>query len=778
MSDEILTTNIVPTAEPQGTVTFTGPSARITQPRHSEFFDALRRHKISFALVMVASLLAGRIYLMAKTPLYSGEARLLIQQNGPRLISEGYGVIRESRNYLFTQAELIQSKPVLAAALNMPAVAQTQTLRNIDAMEHVAHLKKIISVDVGLRDDIVKVSCLSPFPEDSVTIANAVVEAYAKCRAASMRISAGELLQILQREKTEKEAELNALLEEMIRFKQVHRTLSLQSDRGNITFQKLAQLSEMMTDEQLKLFNARANYQVIRAVQDDPATLRYLIQSNHLIGMPTSVDRTEEIRLSSELKQLEVELVARRQESTDESPAVLVLVEKIEKLQSQRREQDVRLANTCLTTSEKIWTAAKQKFEVLKENFEIQRQLAEKLNVQATRYAVLESRLKRCDRACDVLDSRIKELNVTEDAGALTVAILESAELPRGVAKPNHAQVTALSGAIGLFLALGWVLVGDWRDQRFRSVDEASMALGSRILGTLPSARRSRKLPHKHGRNTLLEPCSQTAEACRRIRTALLCGQKEGSAKTILVTSPQQGDGKSTFLSNLAITMAQAGRKTLVIDADLRRPIQHKIFEVARYSGMTNLLSGREPAESLVRPTSTEMLDILPCGPVVTNPSELLHNEAFQNTLKELSDAYDFIFIDSPCVLPVADAQIMTASCDMTILVLRANKTTRKDAQVAIDSLLSVGGRLLGIVINDVPQGEGHYSKSQYEMVARKKTDSDRPDDTGGDGESRFVIFSTLADKGKTIASKTWRSMSKALQQIHAFKHHNGSQSA
>ncbi len=776
MSDNgTITTDIVRRKESEGPIILTGQT---DQPHNSVFFDAIRRHKISFILVMAACVLGGGIYLMAKTPLYSGEVRLLIQQNAPRLISEDHGVMKESTNFLFAQAELIRSRPVLASAANMPAVAQSQTLRDVDAKYRVDHLKKIVSANVGLRDGIVKVRCLSPYTEDSATIANAVVEAYTACRAASMRISAGELLRILQREKAKKETELSVLLEKMVRFKQVNRTLSFQSDRGNITFQKLAQLSEMLTDEQMKLFNVRANYQMVRAVQDDPATLRYLIQSDQLIGIPASVGRTEENRLRSEFEQLDVELVARRQESTDESPAVRVLVDKIEKLKSQLHQQDVRVVNTCLATSDKLRTAAEQKYGKLEATFEIQRQLAEELNVQAARYAVLESQLKRSERGCDVLDSRIKELNVTENVGGLTVAVLESASPPRGAAKPNHAQVMALSGAIGLFLALGWVFIADWRDQRLRSVDEASATLGSRILGTLPSAPRSRKLPHKHGHNILLEPRSHTAEACRRIRTTLLCGQTDGPAKTILITSPQQGDGKSTFLSNLAIAMAQAGRKTLVIDADLRRPIQHKIFEVARYSGITNLLSGREHAETLVRHTAMEGLDILPCGPVVTNPSELLHNGAFANTLKELSGAYDFIFVDSPCVLPLADTQILTASCDRTVLVLRANKTTRKSARMAIDSLLSVGGRLLGIVVNDVPQSDGYYPKNGYEMAARNPTDSDWPDDTGGDGESRLVVLSILAVKGRNFVGEVWKGLGKAFQYVPRLKNRKPSRSA
>ena len=151
----------------------------------------------------------------------------------------------------------------------------------------------------------------------------------------------------------------------------------------------------------------------------------------------------------------------------------------------------------------------------------------------------------------------------------------------------------------------------------------------------------------------------------------------------------------------------------------------------------------------------------------------------YANTLVELSNAYDFIFVDSPCVLPVADAQIMTASCDMTILVLRANKTTRRAAQVAIDNLLSVGGHLLGIVINDVPHSDAYHPKSGYKVETPIQTDSDDwPDDTEGGSKSRFVALLKISGKGRFVAGEMWKGMTRAFRHIPSFKHHNGSQSA
>jgi capsular exopolysaccharide synthesis family protein len=227
------------------------------------------------------------------------------------------------------------------------------------------------------------------------------------------------------------------------------------------------------------------------------------------------------------------------------------------------------------------------------------------------------------------------------------------------------------------------------------------------------------------GQKVHLESKSVVAEAYRTIRTAIFFGAPKDEARTILVTSPAPGDGKSTLASNLAITMAQAGQKTLIIDADFRKPVQHKIFEVDDDRGLSGVLAGRDTIEQVIRPGPVEGLEIMACGLEVPNPSELLNSDACNETLKALCERYDRIVIDSPPVAPVADSQILAAVCDITLLVVRAEKSTRRQAQHARDSLLSVGARLLGAIVNDVSQkgGQyGYYSSYGYYGNREKKT--------------------------------------------------------
>jgi capsular exopolysaccharide synthesis family protein len=214
----------------------------------------------------------------------------------------------------------------------------------------------------------------------------------------------------------------------------------------------------------------------------------------------------------------------------------------------------------------------------------------------------------------------------------------------------------------------------------------------------------------RRGQKAHLEPKSIVAEAYRTIRTAVFFGVPKGEAKTILITSPSSGDGKSTIVSNLAIAMAQAGQKTLIIDADFRKPMQHNIFEIAREEkGLADVVADVVNLEEAIQPGPVEGLDVLSCGTEIPNPSEVLNSDAFARLLREFAERYDRVIVDSPPVGPVADSQILSALCDITLLVLRADVSTRRHSQHARDSLLGVGGHLLGAIVNGVRRKHGHY---------------------------------------------------------------------
>jgi capsular exopolysaccharide synthesis family protein len=236
-----------------------------------------------------------------------------------------------------------------------------------------------------------------------------------------------------------------------------------------------------------------------------------------------------------------------------------------------------------------------------------------------------------------------------------------------------------------------------------------------------------------------LDPRSVVAEAYRTVRTAVYFGAGSNRCRTILVTSPEPGDGKTTSASNLAIAIAQTGRSVLLLDADFRKPTQHKNLDVKDAVGLSSVLAGRETLARAIQRTGVDGLDILPCGPIPANPSEILNSREFGELVDALAEKYDHIIFDSPPVNAVTDARILGAVCDATILVLRADKSTRKSGEHARNSLLAVGARVLGAIVNDAPHRKGYevYGGSYYgtaDVVVRSSGTNDYGYDESGKG--------------------------------------------
>jgi succinoglycan biosynthesis transport protein ExoP len=254
---------------------------------------------------------------------------------------------------------------------------------------------------------------------------------------------------------------------------------------------------------------------------------------------------------------------------------------------------------------------------------------------------------------------------------------------------------------------LAWLR--DLLDSRLRSVEEIAAVLQLPVLGAVPYFG-DRQEASQAGRLVTLSPRSTAAESIRTLRTALHFGLAVRDVKAIVVTSPSPSDGKSTVASNLAIAMAQADQKVLLIDADLRRPTQHEIFEINGARGLSSVLTDRRPVEEAIIHLPADGLDILPCGSCPSNPVELLNNGFFADVLNKLREKYDRIIIDSPPVMPVADARVIAALGDATLLVLRAERSTRRLAMAARNELWRVRATRIGVVVNGVPlRRQGSY---------------------------------------------------------------------
>ncbi|WP_449355147.1 CpsD/CapB family tyrosine-protein kinase [Virgibacillus natechei] len=208
---------------------------------------------------------------------------------------------------------------------------------------------------------------------------------------------------------------------------------------------------------------------------------------------------------------------------------------------------------------------------------------------------------------------------------------------------------------------------------------------------------------------TKLSPRSPVSEQYRTVRTNLQFSAVDEELQSMVVTSAGPGDGKSMTTANLAVVYAQQGKKVLLIDADLRKPTVHYTFRVDNLNGLSNYLVGGSALTDVSTPSDVDNLDIISCGPIPPNPSELLASKRMEKLIDEAKQSYDIIIFDTPPVLAVADAQILSSLCDGSILVVRSNQTEYDPATKAIEALKSVNAKILGTILNDRAKQDSNY---------------------------------------------------------------------
>jgi receptor protein-tyrosine kinase len=311
-----------------------------------------------------------------------------------------------------------------------------------------------------------------------------------------------------------------------------------------------------------------------------------------------------------------------------------------------------------------------------------------------------------------------------------SVALVTPAQTPVSPSSPKPAQDALLGLAAGLALGLGAAFLRDSLDDKLASKEAAEHAGGAPVLAMtpmVPSWRRQQPLVV-----VVAEPRSPAAESYRSLRTSLQFVRQEGQLRSIVVTSPGADEGKTATLANLGVVFAQAGERVVLVSCDLRRPRIGAFFELDETDGLTSVLIGERTLEQVLLPVpGHDWLSLLPAGPVPPNPAELLDGAGTRDILADLRKRFDLVLIDSPPVLPVTDAAILSRHADATLMLAAAGQTRPGDLHRAVEKLDQVGTKILGLVLNKVTRQTGRtygysYRYKPYQAVSPVMTTAHR----------------------------------------------------
>jgi capsular exopolysaccharide synthesis family protein len=540
---------------------------------------------------------------------------------------------------------------------------------------------------------LVDVAFSSSDPQLAADMANAHVKAYIQ-QSAEMKYSASkdatDWLSDRLADQRKKVEESEAALQ---KYKEEHDAVAVE-DRQNIVVQRLADLNGAATKAKMARIQKESEYNQIKAVQGTPAIETVpAVMSNEYIQ-----------KLKSQIGDLQRQEAQLADKYGDRHPEMV-------KMRTAMQTEQAKLDNEVNKVVESVkaeYQAALAQENSLMGALNTQKSEALGLNRKGIEYSVLSREAESNRQVYESLLQRTKETGISGELKSSNIRVVDSAEVPGRPVLPVRQRDLSVAAINGLVLALGLVFLFEYLDNRIKSPQELRTHLGLPFLGMIPAI--------DGGGPTLLHQGvpPQFAEAIRGVRTNVLFSSADEGVRMIVVTSAGPGEGKSMFSSNLSVSLAQAGQRVLHIDADMRRPRVHEIFELSHEPGLSNLLVGDCKPSEAVRMTSVQNLCVLPAGMIPPNPAELLGSKRCTEYFATLSEHFDWVIIDSPPVLAVSDASILANSATGVLFVVGADQTSRRTAKAAVDQLHSVQAHIIGAVLNRVDLQRNAYYYSTY----------------------------------------------------------------
>lgn len=523
------------------------------------------------------------------------------------------------------------------------------------------------------------------------TILNTFAQVYLENTLDSKSREASKSLEFLEQQLVRVQKDLETTENNLHTYKNAEDIFSLDTE-AQLILEKLTAIDQQRSELDLKR----------KQVEFNVASLRDSIRKGKSYY---PIDR-EGAGLADRIDDRAVQKKKLQTEFTNAHPAVSSVQEEIDELQT--RYLDFYDAN--------IRNLANQQGAVLKRQFSVEGELRG-LPLKE-RELVRLMRLNKINETIYMfLVQKHEEARIAKAGTVSNVSVIDAAITPRTPIKPNKQKNILLGFLIGAMLAMGSALFAEYLDDTIKDAEDAKRAVGLPLLAVIPYISR-RKMPREGAvLTTLLEPKSPVAEAFRSLRTSLHFSAVNRDKKVILLTSTFPGEGKSTVSANLANTLSQSGAQVLIIDCDLRRSTLHEKFGHSKVPGLAELLTGDATFSTARHNLGIRGLDLISAGTTPPNPSELLGSEAMRKFIEGHRENYDHIIIDAPPVLAVTDAPVLTAMCDMVLVVMEAGRVPLKAAKRMREMLATVQAPVSGLVINDksrLGESYGYYGRDGY----------------------------------------------------------------
>ncbi len=699
-----------------------GAETDVTPPDGRGLWEvAWRRKALVLLLTALTASLAGVYYVLSK-PVYQASAQVLVVTKRPDAVTGVESRQLTQEDYVATHQVLIRSPLVVERACNKHRLGELPSLAPLkDRL--VEEVIRALTVSrgkgpSGAADNVLTLAFRCTNAADAAAVLDAVIGSYKEFLDETYRdLSSGSLKliaqarDVLQKELNDKEAAYRKFREQspMLVFKG--------KDGASLRQDRLAGIEAKRAVLLVRRAELQAQLAVLDAGPGDGGreALLALIAS---WGQGEAPGAAPKLTLQDQLHPLlmeEQKLLASRGAN---HPDVVALRRRIEVTRNflagpsaPWRQAAGKGASADSVALYRTYCRQQLKHGEVAEG--LLAGLAQKEQDGARQFiaaevqdTALRADIDRRQRLYDTVVKQLQQVDLARGVGGYDARVIAPPLAGKKV-QPSALQIFPAALLLGALAGLGLAYLAEVRDRSFRTADEVRRALGLPVIGHVPFFK-----PQGKGRQaaapghpdpmlcTRHRPASPEAEAYRGVRTALLFGAAGAGRKVIQVTSAAQSDGKTVLAANLAVSIAQSGKRVLLIDADLRKPHQHRLFGLEPGPGLAGVLAGTAELDAALLPGGVPGLSVLPGGPRPDNPAELLTAPRFEEVLRCLRGRYDFILVDTPALLAVTDPVIVAPRVDGVLLNVRAGANGRPPAERARALLGDLGVPIVGVVIN------------------------------------------------------------------------------
>lgn len=710
-------------------------------------------------------LTVGYLVYNQRPPQYQAYALLNVESPGMRQLPLDAGGMYVTPKGISDELIVIRSSRVLDKAIKLGSLNNHPKLAGKSSQEILEWLKDedILDAKMASKDsdtNVIQISITTDDAELSAKSLEAVVKGYQEYVSEKLESSSFEAIQALQTYKTKYEDEKDELKKTTESLKLNKEILFVEGKPQDPLAAKLLALQQSVIQVETKTSGLESLLEQVKEAQANgrpvESILRLIASSStetmdRLAESANSKLGFEELRLArssvlmfdnTEVAPVRRQLKLELENLGEEHPAVKNTRQKLKLLEEELEDRKKSLITMEESFNKMMGEQASDalpsvemqlKTSVIALNEELARLNREKIlyqveidkirsPVQENSRAILDflssqAGLEALGKTSEEIIAAINKLSAATDYNQKTIKVLEQSSLGLFVG-PQLIRYLGIGGFLGFAAFCGLAYLLELADRSYRGPDEIAGDLGMPIIGHLPlaSLSNSKRIDAKIDSSvvTVHKSKSAVSEAFRGIRTALFFNNQQGNMKVIQVTSPIPGDGKSTIASNLAVSIAQSGRKVCLVDCDFRRPRVSKIFGVGSDVGLVQVISEKSKLEEAIQDSSIENLSVLSCGRRPANPAELLSSEKFQAIIAELRKKFDYVILDTPPVLVVSDPATVAPVADGVILTVRLRRNLKPIAIRASQMLHAMNANMIGVVVNGVGVGANGYGYGGY----------------------------------------------------------------